>query len=65
VTLCYYAIATDTDYRFWVDGADCETGYGKNGYEIRFTMPEHEVTVNVSSRNSMLYEPPEADATAP
>ncbi len=59
VTLCYAFIATDTDYSFSVDGADCDIRYGNNGYEIRFTMPAHEVTVIVRSRNSMLCMPPE------
>lgn len=59
VTLYYHMFATDTDYSFSVSGAEYTTGYGDNGYEIRFTMPAGEVTVNVRSRNSMLCMPPE------
>lgn len=61
VKLVYYFIATDTDYRFSVDGAEYTVDYGSDGYEICFTMPAQEVTVNVSSRNSMMYMPPSGE----
>lgn len=54
VTLIYPFIATDTDYRFSVDGADYRVDYTGRGYELSFTMPDREVSVNVSWRNSMM-----------
>ena len=54
VTLIYPFIATDTDYSFSVDGADYKLNYTDRGYELSFVMPDHEVSVNVSWRNSMM-----------
>ena len=54
VTLIYPFIATDTDYSFSVDGADYKLTYTDRGYELSFVMPDHEVIVNVSWRNSMM-----------
>ena len=54
VTLIYPFIATDTDYSFSVDGADYKLNYTDRGYELSFVMPDHEVIVNVSWRNSMM-----------
>ena len=64
VTLYYSFIATDTDYYFYVDGERVNPDYtdGK-GYKLEFTMPEHDVSVRVESKNTMVYVP-ENDKTA-
>ena len=50
-------IATDTDYSFWLDGAELSRDYdAKKGFILSFTMPEHDVTIHCSSRNTMLCE---------
>ena len=55
VTLYFELIATDTDYHFFLDGEPLPFGYDeKKGFVIRFTMPEHDVKLEVSSENSML-----------
>ncbi len=57
VVLRYWMVATDTDYRFFVDGAPADVGWSdKGGYIIRFKMPAHDVTVRCESRNTMLPE---------
>ncbi len=56
VRLTYAITATDTDYTFTVTGTDGEpillepSEFG----EIVFVMPEQDVTVETTSRNSML-----------
>ena len=58
VRICYNFIATDTDYSFIVDGKEIHPDYNvEEGFVISFTMPEHDVSVEVSSRNSMLFIP--------
>lgn len=57
VELAFGMIATDTDYTFYVDGAEHTVDYDDRGYVIKFTMPENDVTVGWSSRNSMVYVP--------
>lgn len=52
VTVRYDIIATDTDYHFYSDDVDFDITYD-GGYEITFTMPDHDVTLNVDSYNSM------------
>jgi len=65
VTVCYDLIATDTDYHFYSNDVDIKTGYeSSRGYVITFVMPERDVTLSVSSRNSMEYEPEEEIAGA-
>ncbi len=63
VTVYYDLIATDTDYSFYVeeDDVDLHRDYDTaHGYVFMFAMPDHDVTIHVSSRNSMLREiPPE------
>ena len=55
--LYYWMIATDTDYSFWLDGAELSRDYdAKKGFILSFTMPEHDVTIHCSSRNTMLCE---------
>ena len=52
VELCYYFIATDTDYSFYLDGERINPDYDeKNGFIIRFTMPDHDVVLECRSRN--------------
>ena len=60
VTVYYDLIATDTDYRFWLDdeSVKLEQDYDdRHGYVFTFTMPDHELTLHVSSHNSMEYIP--------
>jgi hypothetical protein len=58
VCIWFSLIATDTDYRFTVDGEPAPLRYDEQkGYVIEFTMPDHDVTVEVDSHNSMVYEP--------
>ena len=60
VTVYFDLIATDTDYRFWLDdeSVELQRDYDNNhGYVFRFVMPDHELTLHVASRNSMEYRP--------
>ena len=59
VTVYYNMIATDTDYSFSCDlDVDMKQTFDNNhGYVFEFTMPAHDVTLEVSSRNSMEYDP--------
>ena len=57
VTVTYDLIATDTDYQFWLDddGVALDQDYDpQHGYVFTFTMPERDVTLHMSSRNSMI-----------
>ncbi|MCR5502129.1 MAG: cupredoxin domain-containing protein [Lachnospiraceae bacterium] len=56
VTVRYDIIATDTDYHFYSDDVEFEQSFD-GGYVFTFTMPEHDVTLNAESRNSMEYDP--------
>ena len=57
VEFYYPLIATDTDYSFYLDGKRYNALYDDDkGYVIRFTMPEHDVTFSVESRNSMVWD---------
>lgn len=54
VTLYYPYTATDTDYCFYLDDERLNVSYeGKKGFAIRFTMPEHDVKLYMTSNNSM------------
>ncbi len=60
VTVYFDLIATDTDYRFWLDDENVELKQDyddRHGYIFTFTMPDHDVTLHVSSHNSMEYIP--------
>ena len=60
VTVYYKYVATDTDYRFYADTDDVSlsTSYdGEHGYVMTFNMPEHDVKIDVDSRNTMEYDP--------
>ena len=53
-----YMVATDTSYNFYSDDVDFDQDYDwQRGVILRFTMPEHDVKIGVSSRNSMIAEP--------
>ena len=55
VTLYFEMIATDTDYSFLLDGESVPYTYdAKKGFVISFTMPDHDVTLECRSVNSML-----------
>ena len=56
VKVSYKLVATDTDYRFWIDDdvALSQDYDDQHGYVLRFTMPTHDVTLHVASQNSML-----------
>lgn len=57
VTLYYWMIATDTDYTFWLDGAELSRDYDtKKGFILSFIMPDLDVVLHCSLRNSMLRE---------
>ncbi len=57
VTLYYGLIATDTDYTFTLDGAELFQDYSeRKGFILRFTMPDHDVKLTVSSKNTMVVE---------
>lgn len=54
VELSYGLIATDTDYSFFVDGQAVNANWdAKKGYIIKFTMPDHDIEVYCTHRNSM------------
>lgn len=60
VTLYYTLIATDTDYSFTLDGEPVNYKYAEQkGFVITFTMPEHDVKLECTERNSMEYIPEE------
>lgn len=62
VTVYFDLVATDTDYRFWIDD-DVELSQkydDDHGYVFSFTMPDHDVTLHVESHNSMVYTEPES-----
>ncbi len=56
VTIYYGFIATDTDYSFYLDDEYLNVGYSDDkGFIISFTMPAHDISIRVESRNSMEY----------
>ncbi len=59
VTVYYDLFATDTDYSFFCDSdVDMKQSYDDaHGYVFTFTMPAHDVTMRVKTRNSMEYDP--------
>ena len=57
VRLYYKFIATDTSYEFFVDGERFNPQYThETGFIIEFVMPEHDVTINHTKRNTMILE---------
>ena len=66
VKLYYEMIATDTDYSFSLDGEPLEFTYdAKKGFIIEFTMPEHNVKLECSAVNSMMYVPQDDETLIP
>ena len=61
VTVYYGPVATDTDYRFRIDDdVELSEEYDdERGYALIFTMPDHDVTLHVQSRNSMVVPEPD------
>ncbi|MBQ6261993.1 MAG: hypothetical protein IJK58_00580 [Clostridia bacterium] len=58
VTLYYGLIATDTDYKFLLDGESLNYDYDEDrGFIITFTMPAHDVKLECETKNSMEYVP--------
>ena len=60
VTVTYGLIATDTDYRFWLDDENVRMTQNYNerdGYVFTFIMPDHDVTLHEEHHNSMIYIP--------
>ncbi|MBR4627906.1 MAG: hypothetical protein IKO47_09465 [Ruminococcus sp.] len=58
VEIYYRMIATDTDYSFYLDGKGLSYGYHpKKGYVLRFTMPNHDVTLCCYSINTSAIKP--------
>lgn len=57
VTLYYDLIATDTDYSFYLDGEPLRYDYSdEHGFILTFVMPEHDVKLECSMKNSMEYD---------
>lgn len=59
VELIFDLVATDTDYTFYLDGKseNLDVQGTENGFLIRFTMPDHDVKLSYSEKNSMEYLP--------
>ncbi|MBR4504330.1 MAG: hypothetical protein IKP20_05105 [Candidatus Methanomethylophilaceae archaeon] len=53
VTVKYPYIATDTSYNFFADADDVRVDCDGCVATIRFTMPDHDVEVSCTSRNTM------------
>ena len=56
VSITLDIVATDTDYTFYVDGEKMSTKPGY-GYTLEFTMPDHDIEIEIESRNTMDYMP--------
>ena len=60
VTVYFDMIGTDTDYNFYLDDKSIKLKQDyddRHGYVFTFTMPDHDVTLNMDSYNSMVYTP--------
>ena len=59
VTVYYDEFATDTDYHFYIDDDVKmeESSENIHAYIFTFTMPDHDVTLHMESRNSMEHIP--------
>jgi hypothetical protein len=58
VKVLFPYIATDTSYSFYVDGKDADISYEDGIFVIRFIMPDHDVEVSYTSRNTMVCRGP-------
>ncbi|MBQ3664883.1 MAG: hypothetical protein II919_02105 [Lachnospiraceae bacterium] len=64
VTLYYDNIATDSSYQFYLDGEMLQCSYYVDkGFEITFTMPNHDVSLTYTRSNNMIYVPESEDET--
>ena len=59
VELIFDLVASDTDYTFYLDGKSegLDVNGTGNSFIIRFTMPDHDIKLNYSEKNSMEYQP--------
>ena len=58
VLIYFDLIATDTDYRFFLDGEPLNFDFDDSkGFIISFIMPAHAVKLECERRNSMMYDP--------
>ena len=58
VTVYMDIIATDTDYTFYLDDQPINVTYAEGkGFCISFLMPDHDVKLTYTMRNTMEYEP--------
>ncbi len=65
VSVSFDMIATDTDYSFFSDDVEFEQSYDPaRGYVFTFTMPDHDVKIDMRTRNSMEYDPDAQNAYA-
>ncbi len=52
VRLTYHLIATDTQYRFWLDGKELKYDYSENdGFLLHFIMPPHDTRLECHTKN--------------
>lgn len=57
VEFYYSFVATDTSYKFLLDGNEICVDYEHDrGFIIRFTMPAHDVTFSCINKNTMICE---------
>lgn len=57
VTVYFYLVATDTDYRFYINDKYCPHDYDEQkGLVLSFVMPEEDVTIRLEHRNLMVCE---------
>ena len=62
VTLYYRMIFEDTEYSFYLDGKGLLYGYHpKKGFVLKFTMPEHDVTLSCYSVKKTAGKAPEEE----
>ena len=59
VELIFDLVASDTDYTFYLDGKieGLDVHGTGNSFIIRFTMPDHDIKLDYSEKNSMEYQP--------
>ena len=60
VTAYFPYVATDTDYRFYLNPDDTKPDISfdvQHGYVLSFTMPAHDVTLSYDSKNTIEYDP--------
>ena len=60
VRLIYDGVATDTEYRFFLDDESLVWEFdGDHSLILTFTMPDHDVVLRCEQRNTMEYDPGE------